>query len=169
MFTSSIHLHPSLITVDKAGSLPLEWRPVRGTPFLSCGRKKVFLILAARNQYLKNFHWYNLQTTVGKMLILGFSQILSYVRLKKFDRVWYLVNVVYILSTMILFTTRSSGAMDNASAYGAEDCRFDPCLDRFFFFSNITHFRCFEISNISKTIQLTKDSLTCWFLCYFMK
>jgi hypothetical protein len=20
--------------------------------------------------------------------------------------------------------------MDNASAYGAEDCRFDPCLDR---------------------------------------
>ena len=25
---------------------------------------------------------------------------------------------------------RSSGAMDNASAYGAEDCRFDPCLDR---------------------------------------
>ncbi len=23
--------------------------------------------------------------------------------------------------------------MDNASAYGAEDCRFDPCLDRFFF------------------------------------
>ncbi len=22
--------------------------------------------------------------------------------------------------------------MDNASAYGAEDCRFDPCLDRFF-------------------------------------
>ncbi len=26
----------------------------------------------------------------------------------------------------------SSGAMDNASAYGAEDCRFDPCLDRYF-------------------------------------
>ncbi len=27
---------------------------------------------------------------------------------------------------------RSCGAMDNASAYGAEDCRFDPCQDRFF-------------------------------------
>ena len=25
--------------------------------------------------------------------------------------------------------------MDNASAYGAEDCRFDPCLDREIFLS----------------------------------
>ncbi len=32
----------------------------------------------------------------------------------------------------LYFSKRSSGAMDNASAYGAEDCRFDPCMDRFF-------------------------------------
>ena len=30
---------------------------------------------------------------------------------------------------------RASGAMDNASDYGSEDCRFDSCLARTFFSS----------------------------------
>ena len=36
--------------------------------------------------------------------------------------------------TAAMECTWSSGAMDNASAYGAEDCRFESCLDRTTFF-----------------------------------
>ena len=39
-----------------------------------------------------------------------------------------LINVVSILQ----YITRSRGAMDNASDYGSEDCRFESCRDRNF-------------------------------------
>ena len=36
--------------------------------------------------------------------------------------------------------------MDNASAYGAEDCRFDPCQDRFvLFLKNFIHLDSFQM------------------------
>ena len=39
-----------------------------------------------------------------------------------------LINVVSILQ----YITRSRRAMDNASDYGSEDCRFESCRDRNF-------------------------------------
>ena len=42
--------------------------------------------------------------------------------------------------------------MDNASAYGAEDCRFDPCLDRFFLSNIVSKY---QVSNFNYCLKLS--------------
>ena len=60
------------------------------------------------------------------LIVFGVQKLLFSKLLKCFYICFFKSNKICIS------VSRSSGAMDNASAYGAEDCRFDPCLDRFF-------------------------------------
>ncbi len=39
--------------------------------------------------------------------------------------------------TILVLYQRSCGAMDNASDYESEDCRFDSCQDRYLFFQGM--------------------------------
>ena len=47
---------------------------------------------------------------------------------------FFFVMAKVFLNTFTITRNWYRGAMDNASAYGAEDCRFDPCRDRRYIF-----------------------------------
>ena len=67
------------------------------------------------------------------------------------------------MKTIIKHTNRPCGAMDNASAYGAEDSRFESWQDRIFFFEALFLYLfymflylLYMVSNFSKMVSMAE-------------